>query len=899
MNTKIGMPLYGPYSKKYMGISKIITSGGLSGTRFDLVLHPTLINSSVPVPNTTFPAGYHPWEASGDLSFFAYRYELIWKDRVYADIAFFKIDEDTYGIKTTFHNNIDQLQNAMLNYFSAIEYHEKTFAKLCAAEKICFRDGVDYSTFEYAVKRPWNYLAPDAQKRGTFGDASFLNGHGFGDRVENRHVAYLGLKPFGWEKGDAVSYRFDTEVVFESPVLAVRYRTVKPDNDVMFHCAAGVLAFPPSEELSVAYFPLETMINELTLTSLGNGNGIEIDFLAIVEANEQLSVIYEKVPIYPEISQRDSEFHYKYPSVHEDFYLTLYTGQYRCRHLETGCLEDALVSRLSNPDHTFDDVLNPFSEVFKRKQSDYGYYHNVFAYRIYLKPRETWSEYAVLSGKRPEQYTVEQLESYYKKMRSGTVLKSLNQAGKPYCLSNNILRATLLTNTVYPIFNHDGGVVHHTPGKRWNCFYTWDSGFIGLGLLESDETTAEYILSSYLADLENHNYAFVHHGSLVPVQFYLYQALLSRAQGAKRRSLLDYYPLMKRYYEFIAGRGEDSTTSRLQSGILTNYDYFYNASGMDDYPAQVAMHKSGKSKIVTGALFTSHVIRCAKILRMVAGREGWTEDVSQYQNDIVRLSDALQKYSWDEGSGYFSYVVHDETTLKPQGFYVTEKGENLNKGMDGVTPLVAGVPTPEQVEKLTGHLFNEREMLTAFGITAVDQSSSYYSDIGYWNGAVWFSHQWFLWKSMLDYGFSNKAWIIANRALNAWKQEVDESYNCFEMMHVATGRGGWFHHFGGLSAPLNIWFSAYYVPGTVSCGLNVWLESTSFSSDFGYAEIELSTYYAEQQSAILVVMQEKGPCEYVVHIDGEPADYTCSVSGALEISIKPKQEKMVICVSSK
>lgn len=31
--------------------------------------------------------------------------------------------------------------------------------------------------------------------------------------------------------------------------------------------------------------------------------------------------------------------------------------------------------------------------------------------------------------------------------------------------------------------------------------------------------------------------------------------------------------------------------ARLKSGMLTVYDYFYNAGVMDDYPPQVAMHQ--------------------------------------------------------------------------------------------------------------------------------------------------------------------------------------------------------------------------------------------------------------------------------------------------------------------
>ena len=42
------IPLWGPYSKKYMGISRIIDSDMKSGARFDFVVHPTVWNSAVP-----------------------------------------------------------------------------------------------------------------------------------------------------------------------------------------------------------------------------------------------------------------------------------------------------------------------------------------------------------------------------------------------------------------------------------------------------------------------------------------------------------------------------------------------------------------------------------------------------------------------------------------------------------------------------------------------------------------------------------------------------------------------------------------------------------------------------------------------------------------------------------
>ena len=54
------MPKWGPYSKKYFGISKIVDHKSESGVRFDLVVLPCVSNTDAKVPNVTIPVGVHP-----------------------------------------------------------------------------------------------------------------------------------------------------------------------------------------------------------------------------------------------------------------------------------------------------------------------------------------------------------------------------------------------------------------------------------------------------------------------------------------------------------------------------------------------------------------------------------------------------------------------------------------------------------------------------------------------------------------------------------------------------------------------------------------------------------------------------------------------------------------------
>lgn len=141
----------------------------------------------------------------------------------------------------------------------------------------------------------------------------------------------------------------------------------------------------------------------------------------------------------------------------------------------------------------------------------------------------------------------------------------------------------------------------------------------------------------------------------------------------------------------------------------------------------------------------------------------------------------LQKYAWDDDAGYYSYVIHDENGEAKEQLR-SDSGENMNKTMDGIYPLIAGITTDEQTGRILSHLKSEDEMMSKVGISAVNMKAGYYATNGYWNGNVWFSHQWFVWKTMLDIGEADFAYKIAKVALDSWKREVEYSYytlKCF------------------------------------------------------------------------------------------------------------------------
>ncbi len=153
------------------------------------------------------------------------------------------------------------------------------------------------------------------------------------------------------------------------------------------------------------------------------------------------------------------------------------------------------------------------------------------------------------------------------------------------------MAATVLCNVVYPVRTRGTWIRHYTPGRWWDSLYTWDSGFIGLGLAELDPDRAVDTLNAYLTAQDTEDAAFIHHGSLVPSVLSLFGAVESYAIAV---AVAVFYPGLRRYHRFLAGEAEGlDHKDDLRSGLIRPWDYFYNSGGWDDYPPQVHVHRYG------------------------------------------------------------------------------------------------------------------------------------------------------------------------------------------------------------------------------------------------------------------------------------------------------------------
>jgi hypothetical protein len=157
-------------------------------------------------------------------------------------------------------------------------------------------------------------------------------------------------------------------------------------------------------------------------------------------------------------------------------------------------------------------------------------------------------------------------------------------------------------------------------------------------------------------------------------------------------------------------------------------------------------------------------------------------------------------------------------------------------------------------------------------------------------------HQWFYWKTCLDLGRPDFAREIAETGLEVWRREVDASYNCYEHFGVATGRGAGWHHFSGLSTPVLSWYAAYYRPGRLTTGFDVWLRKLEVGTDARTLEADLVTY-GRRGRGLYVVASLEADRRYSVAWNGMPCPAQRVRSGVLEVEL-PCDQQGVLRITS-
>ena len=880
------LPDWGPFSKKYFGISHI--PDVQRGLAFDFSIFPLLSDPSVKrqLPSVTEPSGVHPWEAAPDVRFYSMRFETIWKDQFYTDVSYSELSKNSRLVRLECINQTARPQQLTLNCLSQLVFpplRESSAepVRLCKVQlppEAIWTHALDYADLHFAKSRPTDNLVPDGKFRGE-------------DRRHNSVDGSVVAQNFGMDAGDAVLYHLFLKKPLSNATLLWRFQIDKGHNVTfqMTGSVKGQVTFSGAGTFSTVLVPLGQLDAgelELRFTSQG-GAAVALNGFALVESADVDSVNFPDAPWHPvpNIEALSNGLIFKYDDVSNYYGFALGVPVAGHRQLRWSGLEAA-----------FGAEAGAFTRVRifgDRKRGHEGDPESLFIHAasqpLVVGPQSTQVIYGLIcTGSEAEvrhglsnfDPKASQNEKTYRAAKKRALQLATSLSGEDMKFSQQLMAAVTLSNLVYPLYTQRSYIRHYSPGRIWDCLYTWDTGFIGLGLLELDLDKAVEILNAYMTPPGAQS-AFIHHGSPVPVQIYLFWELWNRTQS---RELLEYfYPRLRQYHAFLAGRLGSSTTRRHHDHLICTWDYFYNSGGWDDYPPQKYVHSNNLEASAAPVINSAHTIRCAKLLRAAAAALGRTDDFTEYDSDIAVLSASLQKYSWDESSGYFGYVMHDQSG-EPTGILRHESGANFDMGMDGIYPLVAGICSTAQEQIILERLFSPRHLWMDIGITTVDQSAPYYSSTGYWNGSVWLAHQWFFWKTMLDLGRGDLAVRIAQTGVDLWKKVTDSTYDCMEHFVPREPFGDGWCQFSSLSSPALSWFAALYTPGRLTCGFDVWMERCEFSRNNSRLRAKLKTANGNNRNfTVLACMNPDS--RYHVTWNGQPAAFTNPHDGLLQIQL--------------
>ena len=208
-----------------------------------------------------------------------------------------------------------------------------------------------------------------------------------------------------------------------------------------------------------------------------------------------------------------------------------------------------------------------------------GHFTNVFMRPIALAPGSSKIIYGIVAAGTPEEVAAElkqislppfELERRYEARRAGVVPLASVPAGEPYRFSQQRMAAVVAdqrglsrsipSGATYGTTRRANGGTAFTPGIR---------GLPASGWRNWTSNRAIDCLNAYTTKPGDPEAAFIHHGTPLPTQHYLFLELWNLTQS---RALLEYfYPRLRQYHLFLAGRLGSSTTRSFKSGLLKTW----------------------------------------------------------------------------------------------------------------------------------------------------------------------------------------------------------------------------------------------------------------------------------------------------------------------------------------
>jgi hypothetical protein len=882
---------WGPYSRHYGGAAWI--AGGHGQPLLEIVPVIARERGGAIIPDVNVESGYHHWDADPSLQYFSYRYELAWKDLEYADITFHQANGGLIA-EIEFVNNAEQERSYVCTAFAHLR---STPHAVVAEGERAGRPGrywIGAEEYESLQLSSQSFLShpSDGLRPGLTHAPGFVDSIGLGniltDVIRSKRIFGSSNKTFLMNEG--------TEIEFSVPPasvgcdqLVLRY-SMSGLEQLSVEVEAGVFTalitlepeHAPDDTPQVHLLSLEGPITSgsirLRIKSAKPASAVEprgfaldglcltcgetavslTDMFTVYDGENQFDVMRDPNQkgvvfasrAYPELRcVLYSELERPVPPLPYDD--TTLTHVY---HHELAGVD--VRRKLSN-----DALTNWSSDNCTIRGSLRGHFAGYNLGPVVCRAGERRTVVVRITATADSDEGLSELLQRcagIEYLPSEIPDDSRDWVDSSFKFSQDRMKAQLFTTLVYPCRIGREHVRAYTPGKRFGSIFTWDSGMHGIGMAQYAPQLAYELVHQYLPNPDDEAEAVLH-GPPQPIHIYLLHELLIRSGDTE--FIASNYRRIKRYFEYFAGLSERSSYSRSSTGILNPHHEGYGSAGIDDYPAKHYIQERLGPDSYAPVITSVHAIRCARLMAIFASLTGNERDIPTYDRTCERLTQLLQRYSWDETSGYFSFTSV-ETGQKL--YYCDEQTVNFNMGLDGVSPLFAGVCTDEQASRIVSTLVSDQHMWSPAGITSVDRSAPYYRSDGYWVGKVWMPHQWMLFKGMLDHGFADEAEMVAMTALKTWQSATDATYNCYELFDAETGMGGGCHQFAGLSGPIASFYASFFRKGAVTVGFDSYVREVAYDSKQPSLRFLCCSLSPGREVMVLVLPGKSGLYETIV-----------------------------------
>ncbi len=461
---------------------------------------------------------------------------------------------------------------------------------------------------------------------------------------------------------------------------------------------------------------------------------------------------------------------------------------------------------------------------------------------------------------------------------------------KPFAEMTSAMQNLLLFNVNYP-FSITGVNSHYlVPAKYFPIPYSWDGGFISLGLAFYEPDLALRQVKYFLAD-EDCDFPFVYCGSPVPTQIYALWEIYQNTSDIS--ALAETFPGMKKMYEFFLGRTPGSAVNAFGDGFLTTYRYCYNL-GIDDHPVQRWAEENGITENgLYSIILMTQILRYAKIMRNIAFLLGQTDDVEQYTKDILLLTNNIETKMWDEESGLYGWLYRNHGGGLEPAIVGKCAGD---RSACTFLPLFAGLESHK--ESLLRLLGDQERFLTPHGISSVDMQAPYFNPDGYWNGGIWPVMNWYIWRGLLESGEINLARDIADKILKTWEQFYHTQYYFGEHFKIADKKMNGAANFGGLSAVLIPMREAYYKTYQVTTPYDVIVHDKTVDRECDSLALAASAPFHKNAEQTILVNMGKGGQLYGISVNDNPvASVVSDAYGHISFSIPRNEKRQILKIS--